>query len=128
MNGKISYSLGRGTIKYWYMVEDGNWYRRTIHDVTVMPQAGMRLFGQSHDNDDGYIHQVEAYRYNWTPKGRQPVVRFHHSFKYAAIIAHPGRDANVPPLAMEAWRARSVAHLQASDNIIAPWYLWRLRS
>jgi len=119
MNGKISYSLGRGTVKYWYMVEDGNWYRRTIHDVTVMPQAGMRLFGQSHDNDDGYFHQVEAYRYNWTPQGRQPVVRFHHSFKFAAIIAHPERDANVPGLAMEAWRARSVAHLQASDRIIA---------
>ena len=117
-NGESSRSVGRGTIRYRYMVEDGTWHERAIHNVTVMPCAKQRLFGQAHDNDGG-VRQLDALRYNLTPHGRQPVIRFRNLFKYAAVIMHKDRESMVPRGALGQYRRRAVAHLHAMDDTSA---------
>ena len=115
-NGDFSHSIGRGTIRYRYMVENGTWHTRDIHNVTVMPCAKQRLFGQAHDNDSGF-RQLDAIRYNDTPEGRQPVVRFRNLMKFAGVIVHKDRESLVPQGALKHWEQRSVPHLHKMDEI-----------
>jgi hypothetical protein len=116
-NGEFSHSIGRGTIRYRYMVEDGTWLTRDIHNVTVMPCAKQRLFGQAVDNDSGF-RQLDGLRYNLTPDGlRQPVVRFRNLFKFAGVIVHKDRESKVPQGSLSGWRQRATPHLHAMDKI-----------
>jgi transposase InsO family protein len=119
-NGAVSMSEGRCTIKYKYMVEDGTFHTRDIHNVTILPSAQTRLFGQAHDNDDGGFRQVDCFRYNLDPEGRRiPIVRVRNLMKFPIVVMHKHRESKIPRDAISDWRTRSVPHLHCMDQIRA---------
>jgi len=119
-NGAVSMSEGRCTIKYKYMVEDGTFHTRDIHNVTILPSAQTRLFGQAHDNDDGGFRQVDCFRYNLDPEGRRiPIIRTRNLMKFPIVIMHKNRVSKIPEEAIIDWRTRSVPHLHCMDHIRA---------